>query len=175
MDWQAILIPGIPTLVTISVGALIYGRLKQQHRVDQTLHQQLLIIQDRLKQRDDQRNFIQSLIQQQQKEQIEQRQRFDEYQIKSLKLIQDSLIQNMQSIREQVSATLTAHAENLGNRVDKLTSETQERLKEISGQVDRKLTEGFEKTTETFTDVVKRLTIIDEAQEKNYRIIDECG
>lgn len=51
----------------------------------------------------------------------------------------------MQSIREQVSATLTAHAENLGNRVDKLTSETQERLKEISGQVDRKLTEGFEK------------------------------
>ncbi|ABX78280.1 DNA recombination protein RmuC [Coxiella burnetii] len=166
MDWQAILIPGIPTLVTISVGALIYGRLKQQHRVDQTLDQQLLIIQDRLKQRDDQRNFIQSLIQQQQKEQIEQRQRFDEYQIKSLKLIQDSLIQNMQSIREQVSATLTAHAENLGNRVDKLTSETQERLKEISGQVDRKLTEGFEKTTETFTDVVKRLTIIDEAQKK---------
>ncbi|WP_267256821.1 DNA recombination protein RmuC [Coxiella endosymbiont of Ornithodoros maritimus] len=166
MDWQAILILGIPTLVTVSVGVLIYGRLKQQHRVDQTLHQELLIIQDRLKQWDEQRNFIQSLIQQQQKEQTKQRQRFDEYQIKSLKLIQDSLIQNMQSIREQVSATLTDHTENLGKRVDKLTSETQERLKEISGQVDRRLTEGFEKTTETFTDVVKRLTIIDEAQKK---------
>ena len=100
------------------------------------------------------------------KEQNEQRQQFDEYQIKSLKLIQDCLIQNMQVVREQVGATLSMHTESLGNRVDKLTDETQERLKEISSQVDRKLAEGFEKTTATFTDVVKRLTIIDEAQKK---------
>ena len=166
MDWQSIIILGTQTFVTIGAGALIYWRLKQQSHNDQTLQQQLFIIQDRLKQLESQRNCIQSLIYQQQKEQTEQRQRFDEHQIKSLKLIQDSLIQNMQSIREQVNVTLTTHIEHLGNRIDRLTIETQERLKEISSRVDYKLTEGFEKTTSTFTDVVKRLTIIDEAQRK---------
>lgn len=41
-----------------------------------------------------------------------------------------------------------------------------ERLNEISGQVEKRLNKGFEKTTETFIDVVKRLAIIDEAQKK---------
>jgi len=54
----------------------------------------------------------------------------------------------------------------LGKRVDALTRSTDERLKEISGQVDKRLNEGFEKTTATFTDVVKRLALIDEAQKK---------
>ena len=110
--------------------------------------------------------FIQKLINHQHQEQNEQRQRFDEHQIKSLKLIQDSLLQGMQTVREQVGTTLTHHAESLGKQINKLTDETQQRLKEISGQVDRQLTAGFEKTTATFTDVIKRLTIIDEAQKK---------
>lgn len=41
-----------------------------------------------------------------------------------------------------------------------------ERLNEISGQVEKRLNKGFEKTTETFTDVVTRLAKIDEAQKK---------
>ena len=166
MDWQSILITGVPALITLGMGTLIYLSVKQQHRTHQAIDQQLLLIQDRLKQLDEQRHFIQALINQQQKEQNEQRERFDEHQIKSLKLIQDSLLQGMQSVREQVNTALVNHTENLSKRVDKLTDETQQRLKEISGQVDRKLTEGFEKTTATFTDVVKRLTIIDEAQKK---------
>lgn len=166
MHWQSILVIGIPAFVTLCTSGFIYQTLKRQQHTNQIINQQLLLIQDRLQQLDEQRNFTQLLIHQQQKEQIEQRQRFDEYQIKSLKLIQDSLIQSMQSIREQVSVTLSDHTENLGKRVDKLTTETQERLKEISGQIDRKLTKGFEKTTETFTNVIKRLTIIDEAQKK---------
>ncbi|MFW0000267.1 MAG: DNA recombination protein RmuC [Coxiella endosymbiont of Dermacentor nuttalli] len=166
MNLQSILFIGISTIILIGMEILIYQTIRQQSHFHQEIDQKLIIIQDRLKQVDEQKSFIQFLINQQQKEQNGQRQRFDEYQIKSLKLIQDSLIQNMQSVREQVDTTLTMHVENLGNRVDKLTCETQERLKEISGQVDRKLAEGFEKTTETFTDVIKRLTIIDEAQKK---------
>ena len=54
----------------------------------------------------------------------------------------------------------------MGKRVDELTKEVQQRLKEISGEVDRQLASGFEKTTATFGDVMKRLTIIDEAQKK---------
>lgn len=41
----------------------------------------------------------------------------------------------------------------------------QKRLKDISGQVEQRLNKGFEKTTETFTDVVKRLALIDAAQQ----------
>lgn len=39
-------------------------------------------------------------------------------------------------------------------------------MSQISGQVDKRLSEGFEKTTATFTDIVKRLALIDEAQKK---------
>jgi DNA recombination protein RmuC len=42
----------------------------------------------------------------------------------------------------------------------------QKRLNDISGQVETRLNKGFEKTTETFTDVIKRLALIDEAQKK---------
>lgn len=41
-----------------------------------------------------------------------------------------------------------------------------QRLNEISGQVEQRLSKGFEKTTETFVDVVKRLAKIDEAQKR---------
>lgn len=106
------------------------------------------------------------LLRNQEREQNLQRQRFDEHQIKSLTLIQDSLAKAMSETREQINNTLRQHTENISFRVDKLTEETQLNLKEISGQVDKRLTEGFEKTNATFTDVVKRLTIIDEAQKK---------
>ena len=42
----------------------------------------------------------------------------------------------------------------------------QKRLNDISGQVEQRLSKGFEKTTETFTDVIKRLALIDEAQKR---------
>lgn len=49
---------------------------------------------------------------------------------------------------------------------DTLQESLNQRLKEISGQVEKRLSEGFEKTTATFTDIVKRLALIDEAQKK---------
>ena len=46
-------------------------------------------------------------------------------------------------------------------------SETNERrLGEISGKVEERLDKGFEKTTSVFADVLKRLALIDKAQEK---------
>ncbi len=39
-------------------------------------------------------------------------------------------------------------------------------MKEISGQVEKRLTDGFEKTNQTFNDVIKRLALIDDAQKK---------
>ncbi|KPJ67649.1 MAG: recombinase RmuC [Coxiella sp. DG_40] len=75
--------------------------------------------------------------------------------LRSLKLIQDSIIN-----------VLANNADTLNRRVDKLTEDTDKHLKEISGQVEKRLFEGFEKTTTIFTDVVKRLALIDQAQKK---------
>ncbi len=116
-----------------------------------------------LKERSDQAN---RLLSENQKEQQARREAFDAHQLKSLKLIQDSLNKGMSEVREQVIAMLAQNTKNMSDSIDKLTKGTQERLKEISGQVDKRLNEGFEKTNETFASVIKRLTIIDEAQKK---------
>lgn len=112
------------------------------------------------------RDNITRLLTEQKDEQHKQRTRFDEHQLQSLKLLHDSLQKGMSEIRQQIIEILNQNTDNLGKRVDKLTSEVDLRLKEISGQVDKRLADGFEKTTATFMDVIKRLALIDEAQKK---------
>ena len=109
---------------------------------------------------------LNSLNEQLKKELVEYRQQFDNHQMKSLKTLQDSLGQGLSAVSKRVTETLMQNSETLGKRVEKLTSDTDQRLKEISGQVEKRLAEGFEKTTATFADVVKRLALIDEAQKK---------
>jgi len=94
------------------------------------------------------------------------RESFDARQLESLKIQQDNLTQGMGEVRKQVTEALVQNGNDLGKKVDALTRSTDERLKDISGQVDKRLNEGFEKTTATFADVVKRLAMIDEAQKK---------
>lgn len=94
------------------------------------------------------------------------REKFEQRQMETLKLQQDSLNQGMAEVRRQVTDALVRNGDELGKRVDALTQNTDQKLKEISGQVERRLSEGFEKTTATFTDVLKRLALIDEAQKK---------
>lgn len=96
----------------------------------------------------------------------EHRTRFDERQLESLKILHDTLQKGVQDTRFIVKEALNDYATELGKRVDKLTQTTDLRLKEINQQVEKRLAEGFEKTTETFTDVIKRLALIDAAQKK---------
>ena len=94
------------------------------------------------------------------------RQSFEERQLDALKLQQDNLIQGMSEVRKQVTDALGRYGDDLGKRVEALTQTTDNRLKDISGQVEKRLNEGFEKTTATLSDVIKRLALIDEAQKK---------
>ncbi len=94
------------------------------------------------------------------------RETFDARQLESLKIQQDNLSQGMSDVRKQVTDALVQNGNDLGKKLDILTRSTDERLKEISTQVDKRLNDGFEKTTATFADVVKRLVLIDEAQKK---------
>jgi DNA recombination protein RmuC len=94
------------------------------------------------------------------------RTQFDERQLSNLHLLQNTLQKNMTHIRNEVTQTLKNHTKELNQRVEKLTGNTDQRLKEISGQVEKRLADGFKETTATFSDVVKRLALIDAAQQK---------
>lgn len=87
-------------------------------------------------------------------------------QLKSLQTLQDGLQKGRQETSEQVRAALNDTRKQIIEQVEKLTGVTEARLKEISGQVDKRLDAGFEKTNQTFTDIVKRLALIDQAQQK---------
>ncbi len=126
----------------------------------------ILQIKDRLNLNQSQQTQIQTLLSNQQKESQLARERFDEHQINSLKTQQESLQKGLELIQKQISDRLKDNTELLNKSMEKLTDKTEKKLKDISGEVDKRLTTGFEKTTATFADVMKRLTIIDEAQKK---------
>jgi DNA recombination protein RmuC len=80
--------------------------------------------------------------------------------------ISEHLMRSFDSLRGQILGTLKDNAERTDREVSKLTDKTDLRLKEISGQVEKRLSEGFEKTNATFQNVITRLSLIDEAQKK---------
>lgn len=86
--------------------------------------------------------------------------------LETLKIIQDTLQKGVQDSRQQVKEALFDSAKQLGERVGLLTSMTESKLNAINDQVEKRLTTGFEKTNETFNDVIKRLAMIDAAQQK---------
>lgn len=70
------------------------------------------------------------------------------------------------SIEKRLGEMSKVSIESFARSNNELHEILQKRLNEISGQVEQRLDKGFEKTTETFTDVVKRLALIDEAQKR---------
>ena len=92
--------------------------------------------------------------------------RFDERQLETLKILQDTLRSGVEDNRKQLREALREHAESLNKQVLQLTQTTESQLKEISQVVEKKLTEGFEKTNATFNHVIQRLALIDAAQKK---------
>lgn len=132
----------------------------------QKITEQYVLLNERMQQLFTQRSQIEQLLKEQQLAQQQAREQFDQHQIHSLKLIQESQQLASNDMRNQVSMMINQNTQRLTEQVDKLTQATQQKLKEISEEVNRQLMTGFEKTTNTFTDVVKRLAIIDEAQKK---------
>lgn len=97
---------------------------------------------------------------QQLKEQIAENQK------NSQELLHSQFRRGIKDVREELSVSLKSQAESIDKNMGNLTQATDEKLKEISGQVEKRLADGFEKTTQTFQDVLKRLALIDDAQKK---------
>ncbi|OGT08092.1 MAG: recombinase RmuC [Gammaproteobacteria bacterium GWE2_37_16] len=173
-------------LILIAVGFLfiqlmkLNTRLEERERVNnefkenlaKTLQTQREELRDYLarqlkEQRDEQvglRENLTRLLKEQRDEQIELRSKFDKNQLENLKHIIDSLQKGTSEIRNQITEVLKQNTQILDARLHKLTDDTNARLNEINNRVEKRLAESFEKTTATFTDVVKRLALIDEAQ-----------
>jgi DNA recombination protein RmuC len=77
-----------------------------------------------------------------------------------------SLHEGLRSTQHGTSLHLKSHSEAIAKQIAQLNHDTQYRLRAISTEVERRLESGFEKTNQTFVDVVKRLALIDDAQKK---------
>ena len=67
---------------------------------------------------------------------------------------------------EMIKSVLEDNTRLLNEQMRHLSETNEKRLIDINRQVEKRLSEGFEKTTATFADVVKRLALIDQAQKK---------
>lgn len=79
------------------------------------------------------------------------------------------LLQNQQSgnnTLQQFYALIERSNLQLREQFDKLNHTTMQQLMHISATVEERLSKGFEKTNETFTNIIQRLAIIDDAQKK---------
>ncbi len=85
------------------------------------------------------------------RELAETRHHLDQYQFDSLKMLQDSLQQGLHRVNE---------------RLNQVIEHTQRTLYGLTQTVEGRLADGFAKTTATFTDIHKRLALIDEAQKR---------
>ncbi len=109
----------------------------------------------------------QTQFQQQMMEQFYQlKQQLQHSQQDNLVQLLQKLADSQQAARFELSKNLQLQAQAIAKELQQLTQSTDNRLKEISGQVEKRLAEGFEKTNQTFTDIVKRLALIDDAQKK---------
>jgi len=91
---------------------------------------------------------------------------FNDNQLKSLEQLINQLSNMTKQGREEMAKSLHLASEQMTKRIDELTISTDNRLKDISGQVEKRLADGFEKTTKTFNDILQRLALIDDAQKK---------
>lgn len=80
--------------------------------------------------------------------------------------IQTTLKDSERNLRDQMELLLRQQIAFQGEQFQKMMQLTDQQLKQISGQVDRRLGEGFAKTSEVFENVIKRLAAIDQAQQR---------
>ena len=78
----------------------------------------------------------------------------------------EKLVAQGRAEQSMLQETLKGMTGQFNERVHQLSQTVDGRLNEISGKVAERLDEGFKKTNETFTSVMSRLAVIDEAQKK---------
>ena len=162
-------------LVVLVKQFLLHGNLKQtllvQNQAREQMQTELARTQQALQDKLHQLALSQTTQDNELKERVLealafQRNRFEERQMEVFKMLHDTLTKGVQDNRQQVKDALQEYAKELGERVTQLTQTTESKLNAINQQVEKRLADGFEKTNATFGDVIKRLALIDAAQQK---------
>lgn len=92
--------------------------------------------------------------------------RITQGQLQMQQLVSEGIQRHMTDVREQLKHSFTLHSGSLTSHLQTLNEEVRNHLYSLTQQVQHRLDAGFEKTSSTFIDILKRLTIIDEAQKK---------
>lgn len=79
---------------------------------------------------------------------------------------QKNQLNNVEFLQRSIRDSFVAQNQVLSQKMNEMNLTTERHLTGITQRVEQRLAEGFEKTTHTFTQVVERLAIIDEAQKK---------
>lgn len=87
-------------------------------------------------------------------------------QLSQAKYSQSTISDNIKLTQNNINTTLELHRNSIDHNFSKLLQRVDDQLYKISSNVEHKLSNGFDKTTETFGDIVKRLALIDHAQKK---------
>ena len=73
---------------------------------------------------------------------------------------------SLQDMRQQITQVLQQQTQSTTTQINQLQNQVDQHLNRITSQVHKRLDEGFAKTNSIFTDVIKRLALIDQAQQK---------
>lgn len=82
----------------------------------------------------------------------------------------EMLTGNLNTLTEQIDLRTRKSGEAIQTQIEKLISSNNLRLDQIGEKVEQRLEKGFKDTTTVFSDVLKRLALIDQAQEKIGRL-----
>lgn len=140
---------------------------QKQQNTEQQIHDlKMTLMRQQYEQNEKQQRAQQQFSQQVVKQLHEHQQGFSNNQLKAIDQLTEHLTLVTKVNREELNKSLQGVSENLTLGIEKLTDSTDKRLKEISQEVEKRLADGFDKTTKTFNDIVKRLALIDDAQKK---------
>lgn len=78
----------------------------------------------------------------------------------------EMLTQSLNTLTGQIDMRARKSEEAVQTQIEKLISSNNQRLDQIGEKVEQRLEKGFKDTTSVFSDVLKRLALIDKAQEK---------
>jgi len=78
----------------------------------------------------------------------------------------DMLTRTLNTLTDQLDARARKSEEVVQFQIEKLITSNNQRLEQIGEKVEQRLDKGFRETTTVFSDVLKRLALIDKAQEK---------
>ncbi len=85
---------------------------------------------------------------------------------RQFQILKEEIIDRFSQLAQTLERRLGENQVSQAKETGQLQQLIAERLKELSLQIEKRLSDGFDKTTSTFTDIVKRLALIDDAQKK---------